>query len=166
RLHRVRADVENNRRPRRERDGGEEEQERDRDPEHSRGMEDGPADVIFHQGEHPVVAGRRTLARKKQEENSQHENTGERDAESYQDPELGEPARSSEHKSEKPNCRRERPEKNRLAESFDSLADSGRMILAIVARLLVAPKNQDREINPNPDENRAEPHRYHVQFKE
>ena len=102
---------------------------------------------------------RRAPAWEEQKENRHHENAGEGDAERDQDTELRKSARPRQHQGEKANRCRERPEENRLAQIFHGLADGGRMIFAVITRLLVAAENQDREIDSEADEDRAKARR-------
>ena len=129
-------------------------------------MEHGPAHVTFYQREHPVAAGRGTFAGQEQEENRKHEDAGERDAERDQNTELSESARPGEHQRQKADRGSKRAKKNRFAKIFHRFAHGRGMILAVITRLLVTAENKDREIDSEPDEDRAEADGHHVELAE
>ena len=74
------------------------------------------------------------------------------------------PAAPPNNKARNPNRSRERAEKDRAAQFRDRFRDGRRVVGAFVSRLLVATVDQDREIDPEADQDRAHADRDHVQL--
>jgi hypothetical protein len=166
RLHRFRARVEDQRWLRQHRDQGEHEEDRRRDEQHAAGVSHRPPHVAFHGAEHPVAVQRPARARDEQEEDREHEKPREKDADRDQDAELGKARRVAQEQREKADRRGERAEEDRAAEISNRLVDSCGVVEAVVACLLVATEDEDREVDAEADEDRAEADRHHVQLAE
>src|SRR5215203_3432737 len=164
RFHRFRAGIEDQTWPGREGGGSQEEENRDRDPEHDGRAAHGPFHVVLHETENPIVALWMALVRQENEEDRDHEESGEEDADGDQNTELGEAGRAAQEQRQKADRGGKRAEKDVPPEILDRQRDRFRVIFAIVARLLITAENQNGEVDAETDEDRAKTDRHHVEL--
>ncbi len=98
-----------------------------------------------------------------EKQNRAHKKTGKENADGNERTELREAHRTAQNQSQKTDGGGERAKKNGAAKFRHRRGDGLAMRLSIAARLLITPKDQDRKIDAQSDQDRAEPDRHHAE---
>ena len=168
RLHRVGAGVEDQGRSGRSATAKSRSKRGSRDPEHQPRCAEHAPDIVFHErprSNRAAADGERSRVKRKKTRH--HEERGHEDADRDEHAELGEAGRAGEQEQgEEADRRGQGAEKNRAAEFRDGFLDRRGVRGPFVPRLLVTAENQNREVDPESDEDRAETDRDHVELAE
>ena len=102
----------------------------------------------------------------KQKQDRAHKQAGDKDADRNEHPKLRKTHGATQHEREKTNCGRERAKENSASKFCHRGGNSLVMRFSVGARLVIAPDDENGEINAEPDENAAEADADHAEPSE